>query len=114
MHCCQQLAVVNALAPVPFGMPAPVSWIYVSASLLFLVGLIKVSKELPHRHGVDNIMPFGRLMLRFRWQCSRPSISPSQSASRTSFPAGFLLICFGPTSSASPLPAPRTAATLRS
>ena len=27
-----------------------------------LVGLIKVSRELPQRHGVDLIMPFGRLM----------------------------------------------------
>jgi uncharacterized membrane protein len=62
MRCCQPLAVVNALVLTPFDMPAPVFWIYVSASLVGLVGLIKVSRELPQRHGVDLIMPFGRLM----------------------------------------------------
>jgi uncharacterized membrane protein len=42
-------------------MPTTVFWIYVCASLLFLVGLIKVFNELPQEHGVDKIMPFGRL-----------------------------------------------------
>jgi uncharacterized membrane protein len=62
MPCCQPLAVTNALVLTPFGMTTPVFWIYVSASLVSLVGLIKVVRELPHRHGVDKIMPFGRLM----------------------------------------------------
>ena len=52
---------VTALALAPFGVPATVFWIYVCASLLFLVGLIKVFNELPQQHGVDKIMPFGRL-----------------------------------------------------
>jgi len=38
-----------------------VFWIYVCASVLLLVGLIKVFKELPHEHGIAKIMPFGRL-----------------------------------------------------
>jgi uncharacterized membrane protein len=60
--CCQEFAVVvTALAVAPFGVPATVFWIYVSASLLFLVGLIKVFDELPQEHGIDKIMPFGRL-----------------------------------------------------
>ena len=62
MCCFQQFAVVvPALAFAPFGMPATVFWIYVCASLLFLVGLIKIFGELPQEHGVDKIMPFGRL-----------------------------------------------------
>jgi uncharacterized membrane protein YphA (DoxX/SURF4 family) len=34
---------------------------YVSALLIFVVGLIKIFGELPREHGVDKIMPFGRL-----------------------------------------------------
>jgi uncharacterized membrane protein len=60
--CFQQFAVVAlALAPAPFGIPATVCWIYVCASLLFIIGLIKILQELPQEHGVDKIMPFGRL-----------------------------------------------------
>ena len=62
MRCFQGFAVVaTALALAPFGMSTTVFWIYVSASLLFLVGVIKVFNELPQEHGVDKIMPFGRL-----------------------------------------------------
>jgi uncharacterized membrane protein len=62
MRCFQEFAVVvTALALAPFGMTTTVFWIYVCASLLFLVGLIKVFNELPQEHGVDKIMPFGRL-----------------------------------------------------
>ncbi len=62
MRCFQGFAVVaTALALVPFGMSTTVFWIYVSASLLLLVGVIKVFNELPQEHGVDKIMPFGRL-----------------------------------------------------
>jgi uncharacterized membrane protein len=42
-------------------MPATAFWIYVCASLLFIIGLIKIFEELPQEHGVDKIMPFGRL-----------------------------------------------------
>ncbi len=60
--CFQQFAVgVLALAAAPFGIPATVLWIYVCASLLFIIGFIKILKELPQEHGVDKIMPFGRL-----------------------------------------------------
>jgi uncharacterized membrane protein len=52
---------VAALALAPFGVPPTVFWIYVCASLVFSVGLIKVFKELPQEHGIDKIMPFGRL-----------------------------------------------------
>src|SRR5215470_10475072 len=53
--------VTLALASTPFGIPATVFWIYVCASLLFIIGLIKIVKELPQQTGVDKIMPFGRL-----------------------------------------------------
>jgi uncharacterized membrane protein len=45
----------------PFGIPPIVFWIYVCALLLFITGLIKIFGELPQEHGVDKIMPFGRL-----------------------------------------------------
>jgi uncharacterized membrane protein len=44
-----------------FGVPPTVFSIYLCASLLLVVGLIKVFNELPLEHGVDKIMPFGRL-----------------------------------------------------
>lgn len=50
-----------ALAAAPFGIPATAFWIDVCASLLFIVGLIQIVDELPQEHGVDKIMPFGRL-----------------------------------------------------
>ncbi len=50
-----------ALAAVPFGLSKIAFWIYFCASLLFIIGLIKIRKELPQEHGVDKIMPFGRL-----------------------------------------------------
>jgi uncharacterized membrane protein len=59
--CCFQQFVVLPLAAAPFGIPATAFWIYVCASLLFIVGLIKIFNELPQEHGVDKIMPFGRL-----------------------------------------------------
>ena len=62
LSCLQQFAGVTlALASAPFGIPATPFWIYVCASLLFIIGLIKILKELPQEHGVDKIMPFGRL-----------------------------------------------------
>src|SRR5258708_40257490 len=57
----QFVVVVPALASAPFGMPAIAFWMYVCASLLFIIGLIKIFGELPQEHGVDKIMPFGRL-----------------------------------------------------
>lgn len=61
--CCfhKFVVVVPALAFAPFGMPVTAFWIYVCASLLFIIGLIKILGELPREHGVDKIMPFGRL-----------------------------------------------------
>src|SRR4029453_1990861 len=53
--------VAPALAFAPFGIPAITFWIYVSASLVFIIGLIKIFGELPEVHGIDKIMPFGRL-----------------------------------------------------
>src|SRR5438128_12145341 len=62
MCCFQQFViVVPALASAPFGMPAIAFWMYVCASLLFIIGLIKIFNELPQEHGVDKVMPFGRL-----------------------------------------------------
>jgi uncharacterized membrane protein len=53
--------VVLALAAAPFGIPATAFWIYVSASLIFIVGFVKILRELPQEHGIDKVMPFGRL-----------------------------------------------------
>ena len=62
MRCVQEFAVIaTVLASAPFGVPPTVFWIYLCASLLFLVGLIKVVNELPQEQGIDKIMPFGRL-----------------------------------------------------
>jgi uncharacterized membrane protein YphA (DoxX/SURF4 family) len=61
MHLTSEDLVVLAVGAAPFGIPATVFWIYVCASLLFIIGFIKILKELPQEHGVDKIMPFGRL-----------------------------------------------------
>ncbi len=34
---------------------------YVSAAVILILGLIKILSELPREHGIDKIMPFGRL-----------------------------------------------------
>jgi uncharacterized membrane protein len=52
---------VLALAATPFGLPAIPFWVYVCASLLFIIGFIKILNELPLERGIDKIMPFGRL-----------------------------------------------------
>ena len=57
----QFVVVVPALALAPFGIPVTVFWIYVCALLLFIIGLIKILGELRQVHGVDKIMPVGRL-----------------------------------------------------
>lgn len=54
------IVVLPALA-VPFGMTAIVFWMYVCASLLFIISLIKILGELSQEHGVDKIIPFGRM-----------------------------------------------------
>src|SRR5678816_757595 len=61
--CCSQQFVVVAPAMIsaPFGLPAIVFWMYACALLVFIAGLIKIFGELPQEHGVDKIMPFGRL-----------------------------------------------------
>jgi uncharacterized membrane protein len=47
-----------------FGIPSGIFWLYFSASILLVVGLVKILKdEPPRRHGLDKIMPFGRLFL---------------------------------------------------
>lgn len=63
LQCCFQQFAVAAITQTPatFGITPTVFWIYVSALLLFTIGLIKVLKELPQEHGIDKIMPFGRL-----------------------------------------------------
>jgi uncharacterized membrane protein YphA (DoxX/SURF4 family) len=62
MCCFQQfLVVLPALVFAPFGIAATAFWIYVSASLLFIIGLIKIFGELRQEQGIDKMMPFGRL-----------------------------------------------------
>jgi uncharacterized membrane protein len=55
------IVIIFALAAAPFGIPGTAFWIYVCALLLFILGLIKIFKELPQEHGIDKVMPFGRL-----------------------------------------------------
>jgi uncharacterized membrane protein YphA (DoxX/SURF4 family) len=50
-----------ALVWVPFGIPATAFWIYVCASVVLIAGLVRISRELPREHGIDKIMPLGRL-----------------------------------------------------
>jgi uncharacterized membrane protein len=51
-----------AAAIAVFGMPGVVFWGYFAAAVLLVIGLAKISKdELPRAHGLDKIMPFGRL-----------------------------------------------------
>jgi uncharacterized membrane protein YphA (DoxX/SURF4 family) len=60
--CFQQVATAALLrSSTPFGIPTIPFWMYVCALLLSVIGLVKISKELPQEHGVDKIMPFGRL-----------------------------------------------------
>ena len=45
-----------------FGIPPVVFWPFVSFVILSAIGLIKIIKdELPQKHGLDKILPFGRL-----------------------------------------------------
>jgi uncharacterized membrane protein len=45
-----------------FGLPGTVFWAYFAALALFIIGLVKIiNDELPQTHGLDKIMPFGRL-----------------------------------------------------
>src|SRR3984885_6370190 len=51
-----------AAAIAGFGMPGIVFWGYVAAAAVLVVGLMKIFKdELRQAHGLDKIMPFGRL-----------------------------------------------------
>jgi uncharacterized membrane protein YphA (DoxX/SURF4 family) len=62
MSCCQQfVVVVPGLVSTPFGLSAIAFWMYVCALLVSIIGLIKIFGELSQEHGVDKIMPFGRL-----------------------------------------------------
>jgi uncharacterized membrane protein len=59
--CLRQFVVIPALVFAPFGIPPITFWIYVSAAVVLIIGLIKVLGELRQLRGVDKIMPFGRL-----------------------------------------------------
>lgn len=50
-----------AVSVAPFGIPATPFWIYVCAALIFVAGMIRILPELPREHGIDRILPFGRL-----------------------------------------------------
>jgi uncharacterized membrane protein YphA (DoxX/SURF4 family) len=44
------------------GIPADVFWPYFTGAVLLFIGLVKIIRdELPQRHGLDKILPFGRL-----------------------------------------------------
>jgi uncharacterized membrane protein len=62
LFCLQQFVVaLLPLGAAPFGIPATAFWMYVGAALIVVVGLVKILGELPHQHGLDTVMPFGRL-----------------------------------------------------
>ena len=61
MHLQPFVVVTTALAFPPFGLTAIVFWMYVCALLLLVLGLIKISGELSQQHGLDKVMPFGRI-----------------------------------------------------
>jgi uncharacterized membrane protein len=51
-----------AAALAVLGLPGGIFWLYFSPSILLIVGLVKILKsELPNAHGLDKILPFGRL-----------------------------------------------------
>src|SRR5208282_4714648 len=51
-----------ALALAVFSIPANVFWLYFSGVVLFVIGLPRIIKhDLPQRHGLDKILPFGPL-----------------------------------------------------
>jgi uncharacterized membrane protein len=64
---CNFLDVARAnfvVAVAVFGLPGTVFWAYFAAVVLFIIGLVKISKdELPQARGLDKLMPFGRLFL---------------------------------------------------
>jgi uncharacterized membrane protein len=63
VFCCFQqfAAIMLPAASAPFGIPETSFWMYVCASLLTSIGLIKIFRELPPQHGSAKVMPFGRL-----------------------------------------------------
>jgi uncharacterized membrane protein len=61
IQLCSFQPFAPAVAFAPFGIPATVFWIYVCALVVFIIGLIRILGELRQEHGVDKIMPFGRL-----------------------------------------------------
>src|SRR5260370_14384705 len=53
-----------AAALAGFGFPSRIFWLYFFGTVVLIVGLVKILKdELPQTHGLDKIMPFGRLFL---------------------------------------------------
>jgi uncharacterized membrane protein len=53
-----------AAALAVLGLPSGIFWLYFSASILLIIGVVKILKdELPQLHGLDKILPFGRLFL---------------------------------------------------
>ena len=51
-----------AAALAVLGLPGGIFWLYFSPSILLIVGLVKILRsELPQAHGLDKILPFGRL-----------------------------------------------------
>jgi len=57
----QPALVAFSLVAASPGISLTALWIYICASLLFIVGVLKITKELPQENGIDKVMPFGRL-----------------------------------------------------
>ena len=59
--CCLQQPAFALLVSAPFGLSATAFWMYVYGSVLLILGLIRIGKELAREHGIDKVMPFGLL-----------------------------------------------------
>ncbi len=84
-----------AIVLAAFRAPGAMFWLYFSGSILLVIGLAKVIKdELPQRHGLDKILPFGRLFLAIPLAVFGTE-HLIQRTSPTSFRAGFRRTPFG-------------------
>jgi len=92
--CFQQLVVVPALVSAPFGMPAITFWMYVCASLLFIIGLIKIFGELSQEHAWTRSCRLPTVFFAIPMAVFGSEHFTATWTSRPSFRAGFRRIPF--------------------
>ena len=79
----------HSMSSTPFGMTPTVFWIYVSAAMLSIIGLIRVFREVPQQQGIDKIMPFGRLFFAIPMAVFASEHFTARRLLPASFRAGF-------------------------